>query len=288
MPEAGLGLVVLNNEDVLSARLTAAIADAAYGSRWAKPMRPPPSPAASRACARMPAACARRSTSNARSSPHAPGAWARAAYAGRWHPLLGTLEVRLRDDASLAIDWGVLHAVASAYDEADACASSSCRARASGGVRGGRRSPDRAHVRRPALHPGRLSVTTGCRGRPRPEAAAVGGPNVATRSSNCRAARAGGNRASAGTRAWNGRERRCPPCLVQQHAGQVGMAASPFDRQRAQHWFCAALPRGRHTNHRGGCRRSSPSAPTARRTPAARPAKHGFAGFAPAGSGRRR
>ena len=44
----------------------------------------------------------------------------RAAYAGRYrHPLLGTLEVRLRDDASLAIDWGVLHAVASAFDEAE-------------------------------------------------------------------------------------------------------------------------------------------------------------------------
>ena len=122
MPEAGLGLVVLNNEDVLSARLTAAIADAAYGLALGE-ADAPTAIAGRFASLRQDAGRLREAVDQQRAKL-AARPWRlglpRAAYAGRYrHPLLGTLEVRLRDDASLAIDWGVLHAVASAYDEAE-------------------------------------------------------------------------------------------------------------------------------------------------------------------------
>lgn len=122
MPEAGVGLVVLNNEDVLSARLTAAIADAAYGIALGDPAADA-AIAPRFAALRADAGKLREAVSRQREKL-AARQWrlslSRDAYAGRYrHPLLGTVQVRLLDGGVLAFDWGVLQAVATAYDDPD-------------------------------------------------------------------------------------------------------------------------------------------------------------------------
>lgn len=122
MPEAGIGLVVLNNEDVLGTRLTNLIADYAYGialnepgiattatERFAK--------LASDAGELEKAALRQREALQARpwrlSLP-------RAAYAGRYvHADLGEMTVTLQADDAIALRWGQLQAIASGYDKPD-------------------------------------------------------------------------------------------------------------------------------------------------------------------------
>lgn len=122
MPEAGVGLVVLNNEDVLGAQLTNLIADYAYGTLLGEPG------VESRLSARfgelqgkakaMQAAMAKqREVILERpwqlSLPH-------DAYAGTYtHDLLGTVSVQANDARQMVIQWGRLAAVATGYEGQD-------------------------------------------------------------------------------------------------------------------------------------------------------------------------
>ena len=122
MPEAGIGLVVLNNEDVLGARLTNLIADYAYGLALGEPGIATTATErfaklASDAGELEKAALRQRDALKARpwrmSLP-------RAAYAGRYvHADLGDVVVTLQADDGLALRWGQLQAVASGYDKPD-------------------------------------------------------------------------------------------------------------------------------------------------------------------------
>ena len=122
MPDAGIGLVVLNNEDALGARLTNLIADVAYGIALNEPG------IAAKADERFAkligdtrelelAAVRQREALKARrwrlSLP-------RAAYAGRFvHAGLGEMTVSLQADDTLALRWGQLQAIASGFDKPD-------------------------------------------------------------------------------------------------------------------------------------------------------------------------
>ena len=122
IPEANVGLVVLNNEDFLSARLTSAIADQVYGTLLHEPG------IEAKAAARfdelldkakgLPEMVAKqRATIEGR-------AWQlsrpRRAYAGTYsHPLLGDIEVALDAADAMVLRWGRLATVATAYDRAD-------------------------------------------------------------------------------------------------------------------------------------------------------------------------
>lgn len=122
MPEAGIGLVVLNNEDVLGARLTNLIADYAYGIALSEPGIAAKADErfaklASDARELEKAAVRQRDALKARpwrlSLP-------RAAYAGRYaHADLGEVVVTLQADDRLALRWGQLQAVASGFDKPD-------------------------------------------------------------------------------------------------------------------------------------------------------------------------
>jgi CubicO group peptidase (beta-lactamase class C family) len=122
MPEAGIGLVVLNNEDMLGARLTNLIADYAYGIALHEPG------VAAKANERFvqlagdaakleQAALRQREALQARpwrlSLP-------RAAYAGRYvHADLGEMTVTLQTNDAIALRWGQLRAIASGFDKPD-------------------------------------------------------------------------------------------------------------------------------------------------------------------------
>ena len=122
MPEAGIGLVVLNNEDVLGARLTNLIADYAYGLALDEPGIAAKAKErfvqlAGDAAKLEQAAVRQRDALQARpwrlSLP-------RAAYAGRYmHADLGEMTVTLQADDGLAVRWGELQAVASGFDKPD-------------------------------------------------------------------------------------------------------------------------------------------------------------------------
>jgi CubicO group peptidase (beta-lactamase class C family) len=122
MPEEGIGLVVLNNEDVLSAQLTNLVADYAYGALLDEP------DFAAKVSRRfdelqtkareMPASMARqREAIRARdwklSRP-------RADYAGTYaNALLGDMTVQIGSDGAMTIRWGRVAAIATAGEKID-------------------------------------------------------------------------------------------------------------------------------------------------------------------------
>jgi CubicO group peptidase (beta-lactamase class C family) len=119
IPEANVGLVVLNNEDMLSARLTSVIADHAYGLALGE------DGIAAKADARYAQlAQEAKQMEQAVAAQHAKTrgrAWQlslpRAAHAGRYaHPLLGDITVALEADDALVLRWGQLQATATGYD----------------------------------------------------------------------------------------------------------------------------------------------------------------------------
>lgn len=119
MPEAGIGLIVLNNEDMLGSRLTNLVADYAYGlalgeADVASNAAPRFTQLAKDAQQLEQGVARQRATLLARpwrlSLP-------RAAYAGRYiHPELGEVAVTHAADDALALRWGQLQAVASGFD----------------------------------------------------------------------------------------------------------------------------------------------------------------------------
>lgn len=122
MPEAKLGLVVLNNEDFLSGKLTSLIADYVYGSLLRE------ADTAARITARanaliekantLPKAVAKQYAEiNARR-------WqlslSKANYAGDYtHPQLGTMKLTLASPESLTAQWGALQAKLTAIELPD-------------------------------------------------------------------------------------------------------------------------------------------------------------------------
>lgn len=122
MPDAGIGLVVLNNEDVLGARLTDAIADAVYGTLLHRPGIEAEidrrfAVLASEALAIPKQAARRRAAIAARP-------WRltlpRRAYAGRYrNARLGDLRVWIADDGRMHLQWGHLASVATAGVQPD-------------------------------------------------------------------------------------------------------------------------------------------------------------------------
>ena len=123
MPAERAGLVVLNNEDTLGPRLTALIADYAYGLLMGE------SGLADRLDARrvqfVGQAAELRAAVAKQRAQLAQREWRlsrpMADYAGTYrHPLLGDMQVRLEAGDSLAIRWGRVQSRAGAFDAPDA------------------------------------------------------------------------------------------------------------------------------------------------------------------------
>jgi len=122
MPEESIGLVVLNNEDVLSARLTNLIAEYAYALALGDAGIATPAPArfaklAEDARKLDQSAAAQREKIRAR-------AWRlslpRQAYAGRYaHAALGDVTVEVEADGRMRLRWGQLQAEATGFDKPD-------------------------------------------------------------------------------------------------------------------------------------------------------------------------
>lgn len=122
LPAEGIGLVVLNNEDVLGAQLTNLIADHVYGLLLGEAEATANSERRF-AELRAKAQAFRRGTLAKREEIHAR-AWhlslPRDRYVGTYrHDLLGDLVVSSEDKQGLRLRWGRLEAVATGSDEAD-------------------------------------------------------------------------------------------------------------------------------------------------------------------------
>lgn len=122
MPEENIGLVVLNNEDVLSARLTNLIAEYAYALALGDAGIATQAPArfaklAEDARKLDQSAAAQREKIRAR-------VWrlslSRQAYAGRYaHAALGDVTVEVEADGRMRLRWGQLQADATGFDKPD-------------------------------------------------------------------------------------------------------------------------------------------------------------------------
>jgi hypothetical protein len=120
MPDENIGLVVLNNEDVLGARLTNLIAEYAYALALGDTGIAAQAPArftklTEDARKQEQSAAAQREKIRARewrlSLP-------RQAYAGRYvHALLGDITVDVGADERMQLRWGKLQAQATGYDK---------------------------------------------------------------------------------------------------------------------------------------------------------------------------
>lgn len=122
MPDTGVGLVVLGNEDMLGARLANLVADIAYGIALGEPGIEAKATARFEELAQQ----ARKLEAAARGHRQeiASRPWRlslpKKAYAGTYaHPLLGEITVSLEGDEALAFRWGRLAAVATGYAEPD-------------------------------------------------------------------------------------------------------------------------------------------------------------------------
>jgi len=117
-----VGLVVLNNEDFLSARLTSLIADQVYGTLLHEPGIEAKS--AARVDELLEKAMGLPQMTAKQREAIEGRAWLlsrpRQAYAGTYtHPLLGEITVALDAAGAMVIRWGRLAAVATAYERAD-------------------------------------------------------------------------------------------------------------------------------------------------------------------------
>lgn len=122
MPDAGIGLVVLSNEEYMSPKLTGLVADYVYGALLGEDevgarmdLGGEQLMAEMRALA--PKIAARRQAMSER-------AWQLSlplqTYMGRYtHPLLGEMNVQKDDDSRPLITWGALKSVATAYERPD-------------------------------------------------------------------------------------------------------------------------------------------------------------------------
>lgn len=122
MPEAGIALVVLNNEDMLAGRLTGLISDYVYGSLLKDPET------ATRVTARFSELNAEISQMRAglakRRAALDARPWAltlsKEAYAGTYHhSLLGDLKVALDEKGRMQLSWGRVSSIATGMEKPD-------------------------------------------------------------------------------------------------------------------------------------------------------------------------
>lgn len=122
MPEERIGLVVLNNEDILSPRMTALIADYAYGLLLGE------TELAERMDGRLAQLTKQAKEMQAGMAKQrvklAEREWKLSRpindYLGTYqHPQLGNMEVRLNEQGKLFIRWGRLESIAGAFDNPD-------------------------------------------------------------------------------------------------------------------------------------------------------------------------
>lgn len=122
IPEAGVGLVVLNNEDVLAARMTSLIADYAYGVLLGE--QGTDARVATRFDALIDKARSLEAAVAAQQAKLRDRAWnlslAPAEYAGTYtHPLLGDIAITRDATGEPIVRWGRLASTALAYDDRD-------------------------------------------------------------------------------------------------------------------------------------------------------------------------
>ncbi len=122
IPEANIGLVVLNNEDFLAGKLTNLIADYTYGMLLTEAGIE--SKAASRFADLFEKSKGLDASVAAQQTQIAARAWQlslpRTAYVGTYtHPLLGSMLVKLDQAGKMQLTWGRLRAVAAAFDAKD-------------------------------------------------------------------------------------------------------------------------------------------------------------------------
>lgn len=122
LPEQGVGLVVLNNEDFLAPRLTALIADYVYASALGE------ADVDARLRGRFSALAGETAALDAKIAAHRRALAARpwtlslpmAAYAGRYtHPWLGDVHLSLDAAGRPTLCWGRLQASATGYEDPD-------------------------------------------------------------------------------------------------------------------------------------------------------------------------
>jgi len=122
IPEAGIGLVVLNNEDFLGAHLSSLIADYAYGVLLDEPDIQ--SKVSARLDELLQKAAGLQKTAASEQQKIQGRAWdlslPHRAYAGTYsNDLLGDMTVAVEGDRQMVIRWGKLTAVAAGYDRKD-------------------------------------------------------------------------------------------------------------------------------------------------------------------------
>lgn len=122
MPEAGIALVVLNNEDMLAGRLTSLISDYVYGSLLEDPET------VTRVTERFAELNAGISQLQAglakRQAALDVRPWtltlSKEAYAGTYHhPLLGNLKVAVGEKGRMKLSWGRLNSIATGFEQPD-------------------------------------------------------------------------------------------------------------------------------------------------------------------------
>ena len=118
MPEKGLGVVILNNEDMLSSKLTAAVAKSIYATLLNKPEAIVEAQAMSTALqkklSQLPAQIKKRQENMSQRK------WqlslAKSAYQGSYqHPEFGQININHNDQDQLVVSWGQTHSVATAF-----------------------------------------------------------------------------------------------------------------------------------------------------------------------------
>jgi hypothetical protein len=122
LPEAGIGLIVLNNEDFLAPRLSALIADYVYSTALGEPE------VEARMREDFAATTAQMSGIDDKVRDHRRALAARPwrlsvpmeEYAGRYaHPWLGEIDIAIAASGRPLLRWGRLQAEGTAYEDAD-------------------------------------------------------------------------------------------------------------------------------------------------------------------------
>lgn len=118
MPEKGLGVVILNNEDMLSSKLTAAVAKSIYATLLNKPEAineaQTMATAIQKKIAQLPIHIKKQQEKLTQRK------WqlslAKAAYAGSYqHPEYGQVDIVHNEKDQLIVNWGQTHAIATAF-----------------------------------------------------------------------------------------------------------------------------------------------------------------------------
>lgn len=122
IPAKRIGLVVLNNEDVLSSELTALIADYVYGELLAEPNRTDAIAARAQLLADKAAGLKQLVATQHQKLQGRPWRLSRPVteYVGRYqHELMGTMVVSATSAGTLHLQWGGVAATATGFDQAD-------------------------------------------------------------------------------------------------------------------------------------------------------------------------